>query len=122
MLRSIGKCVDTLEENKYVLTDLVQYPRSLIHYHVGWFQDTLRVVPESIESIALLRVDGDWYESTKICLARLVPLVSPGGIVVIDDYGKWPGCRKALDEFMRTLVRPLFLKHIDAAGRYFIVP
>jgi hypothetical protein len=121
-LRTIGKCVGALDDNKRLLGDLVGYPSELTQYHVGWFQDTLRVVPDNLDAIAVLRIDGDWYESTKICLETLVPRVSPGGIVVIDDYGKWPGCRKAVDEFMAALPRPLFLNHIDAAGRYFIVP
>jgi hypothetical protein len=121
-LRSIGKCVGTLEENRHVLTSAAQYPPSLTHYHGGWFQDTLRVVPPSIGEIALLRIDGDWYESTKICLESLFPQVRSGGIVVIDDYGKWSGCRQAVNEYMETLERPLFLNHIDAAGRYILVP
>jgi len=121
-LQSIGKCVGTLEDNKYVLTMIAQYPRSLTHYHVGWFQDTLPLACSSLKTIALLRIDGDWYESTKICLETLFPLVSSGGIVVIDDYGKWAGCRKAVDEFMETLPRRLLINHIDAAGRYIIVP
>jgi hypothetical protein len=121
-LQSIGKCVGTLEDNKPVLTTIAQYPRSLTHYHVGWFQDTLPLACSSLKTIALLRIDGDWYESTKICLETLFPLVSSGGIVVIDDYGKWAGCRKAVDEFMETLPRRLLINHIDAAGRYIIVP
>ncbi len=121
-LRSIGKCVGTLEDNKHVLTSAAQYPSSLTHYHGGWFQDTLPAVPPSLGEIALLRIDGDWYESTKICLESLFPKVRSGGIVVIDDYGKWSGCRKAVNEYMETLERPLFLNHIDAAGRYILVP
>ncbi len=121
-LASIGKCVGPLEDNKRLLAEIIQYPSALTHYHVGWFQGTLHEAATSLGAIALLRIDGDWYESTKICLERLCPRVSPGGIVVIDDYGKWPGCRKAVDEFMNTLTRPVFLNHIDSAGRYFIVP
>jgi len=121
-LRTIGKCVGALEDNKRLLGDLVGYPSELTQYHVGWFQDTLRVVPDCMDAIAVLRIDGDWYESTKVCLETLVSRVSSGGIVVIDDYGKWAGCRKAVDEFMAVLPRSLFLNHIDAAGRYFIVP
>jgi hypothetical protein len=121
-LSSIGKCVGLLTENKHLLSEIVRYPPELTHYHVGWFQDTLRVVPESVGTIALLRIDGDWYESTKVCLEALYSRVSSGGIVVIDDYGKWPGCRRAVDEFLATLERPVFLNHIDAAGRYVIVP
>ncbi|SLM46424.1 Macrocin-O-methyltransferase domain-containing protein [Nitrospira japonica] len=121
-LNGIGKCVGPLEDNQRLLGEIVGYPSELTHYHVGWFQDTLRTVPETVGTIALLRIDGDWYESTKICLESLYAKVSSGGIVVIDDYGKWPGCRKAVDEFLSTLARPVFLNHIDAAGRYVIVP
>jgi len=74
-----------------------------------------------VGAIALLRLDGDWYESTKICLESLSPQVSSGGIVVIDDYGKRPGCRRAVGEFMAGLSCPLLLNHIDAAGRYYVV-
>lgn len=121
-LSSIGKCVGLLAENQKLLEHVVAYPSVLTHYHVGWFQDTLRTVPETVGAIALLRIDGDWYESTRICLEALYAKVSSGGIVVIDDYGKWPGCRKATDEFLAALHRPVFLNHIDAAGRYVIVP
>lgn len=122
MLRSIGKCVGALEDNKHALHVIAEYPPTLTRYHIGWFQDTLREVPPIEGGIALLRIDGDWYESTKICLAQLFPLVNSGGIVVIDDYGKWIGCRQAVDEFQSSLPRRMFLNHIDAAGRYFIVP
>ena len=121
-LRSIGKCAGSLEENKYLMSEIVKYPCALTHYHAGWFQETLRLAQKSIDAIALLRIDGDWYESTRVCLEILVPRVTSGGIVVIDDYGKWPGCRKAVDEFLMKMDRPLFLNHIDAAGRYWIVP
>jgi hypothetical protein len=121
-LRSIGKCVGTLDDNRQAVNVIAQYPSARTHFHVGWFQDTLYTLPASFRAIALLRIDGDWYESTKICLDILFPKVVSGGIVVIDDYGKWSGCRKAVDEFMATLHRPLLLNHIDAAGRYLIVP
>jgi hypothetical protein len=121
-LRSIGKCVGTLDDNRQAVNVIAHYPSSCTHFHVGWFQDTLYTLPTSFGGIALLRIDGDWYESTRICLDMLFPKVVSGGIVVIDDYGKWSGCRKAVDEFMARLSRPLLLNHIDAAGRYLIVP
>lgn len=61
----------------------------------GWFQYT---VPEFRGDIALLRLDGDLYESTKVCLEHLLPQVVKGGIVIIDDYAL-DGCRKACDEY-----------------------
>jgi len=121
-LESIGQCVGPLEDNQDLLGEIIGYPRDLTHYHVGWFQDTVPAAASYIDSIALLRLDGDWYESTKICLEVLFSKVSSGGIVVVDDYGKWPGCRRAVDEFMNGLPRPLFLNHIDAPGRYVVIP
>lgn len=121
-LAGIGRCVATLEETQRLLREAIGYPENLTHYHVGWFQQTVPAVASEVGPIALLRLDGDWYESTKICLDWLVPRVSPGGIVIVDDYGKWAGCRRAVDEFFVRRGRPLLLHHIDAAGRYWIAP
>lgn len=121
-LKTIGRCVGPLEDNQRLLGEIIGYPQALTHYHVGWFQDTVPPAAREVGRIALLRLDGDWYESTRICLKALSPKVSSGGIVVIDDYGKWPGCRQAADEFVARMSRPVFLSHIDAAGRYYIVP
>jgi O-methyltransferase len=65
----------------------------------GWFNETLpRFTPPS--EIAVLRLDGDWYDSTRVCLDNLYPHVAPGGIVVIDDYYNWEGCARAVNEFL----------------------
>ena len=61
----------------------------------GLFQDTLRLE----ESVALAHIDADWYESVRTCVERIEPLLSRGGILVIDDYDHWSGCRKAVDEY-----------------------
>lgn len=65
----------------------------------GWFQNTLPVT--NTGAIALLRLDGDLYESTLVCLEHLCPLVSAGGIVIIDDYAL-PGCAKAVHDYFKT--------------------
>ena len=65
----------------------------------GWFQDTLPQNKKAIGQIAILRLDGDWYESTMTALNELYNQVVPGGYVIIDDYGAWEGCRKAVHEF-----------------------
>jgi hypothetical protein len=65
----------------------------------GFFNDTLRNYKQQIGKISVLRLDGDWYESTMTCLDELYDLVSPGGFIIIDDYGHWEGCRKATDDF-----------------------
>ena len=63
-------------------------------FHQGWFQNTLPAEAKSIGPISVLRLDGDWYASTKICLEHLYPLLSRDGIVILDDYFLWEGCKK----------------------------
>jgi hypothetical protein len=63
----------------------------------GWFEDTLPIAP--IEQLALLRVDGDLYQSTMDVLTALEPKVSSGGFVIIDDYNGWEPCRRAVDDY-----------------------
>ena len=65
----------------------------------GWFEDT---VPnfQGIEKIAVLRLDGDWYDSTMVTLEKFYPLVTPGGVIIIDDYYYWEGCSKAVHDYL----------------------
>jgi O-methyltransferase len=85
----------------------------------GLFQNTLPA--SGMDQIAVAHLDGDWYESTIVCLERLWPLMSPGGCIQLDDFGTWKGCRKATEEFMAT--RPgLMLRPIDGEGVWFEKP
>jgi asparagine synthase (glutamine-hydrolysing) len=61
----------------------------------GLLEDTL--FPEG--AVALAHIDGDWYQSVRTCLERIVPHLVSGGTLVIDDYDDWSGCRKAVDEY-----------------------
>ena len=67
-----------------------------IHLVEGLFHETLH--PDW--PVALAHIDGDWYESVKVCLDRLWPVISSGGVIVVDDYYAWTGCRRAVDEFI----------------------
>lgn len=68
----------------------------------GWFNETLpRFVPPC--AIAVLRLDGDWYDSTRASLENLYPHVAPGGIVIVDDYYSWDGCARAVNEFVANI-------------------
>jgi len=79
--------------------------------------------PENLpEQIALLRLDTDWYESTRHELEHLYPRLSPGGVLIIDDYGHWNGARQATDEYLAQLERPPFLTRIDYTVRLAIKP
>lgn len=82
----------------------------------GWFKDTLPTAP--IERLALLRLDGDMYESTTDGLRHLYDKVSLGGFVIVDDYGATPNCRRAVDDFRRDrgIAEPLV--NIDGLGVY----
>ena len=119
-LSSIGQWVASEADCRRLLEEAVGYPRELASYHVGWFERTIPAAGEALGPIALLRLDGDWYESTKICLESLYPTVIEGGIVVIDDYGHWEGCRRAVDEFIAGLDEPVLLAHVDYTCRYWV--
>ena len=60
----------------------------------GYFEDTLHLPSAKIPEIALLHLDGDWYESTKTILNTFYSSVIDGGIIQVDDYGYWAGCKK----------------------------
>lgn len=110
-------CYSTLDEVKGNLK-ATGYPEDQINYFKGKVEDTL---PEpSIGKIALLRLDTDWYESTKHELETLFDKLVPGGIMIIDDYGHWSGAKKAVDEFFSLRKMPVFLNRIDYTGRLFI--
>ncbi|MEK6280878.1 MAG: TylF/MycF/NovP-related O-methyltransferase [Acidobacteriota bacterium] len=86
----------------------------------GLFRDT---VPDSgVKNIAVLHLDGDWYESVKVCLDHLYDRVSSGGIIQIDDYGHWAGARKAVDEFLEARPIPGGLRYVDYSARQIIKP
>lgn len=70
------------------------------------------------QSISILRLDTDWYESTKYELEKFYPLVSNNGIIIIDDYGHWAGSKLAVDEFIKN--KNIELNKIDYTGVYFI--
>ncbi|RYY39887.1 MAG: macrocin O-methyltransferase [Chitinophagaceae bacterium] len=94
------------------------YPDGSIHYVQGKVEDTL---PATLPGrIALLRLDTDWYESTYHELTHLFPLVVPGGVVIIDDYGHWQGARKAVDQYLNEQGLVPLLHRIDYTGRVFI--
>lgn len=79
--------------------------------------ETLRDPSNLPESISILRLDTDWYESTKAELEVLYPRLTRGGVLIVDDYGYWTGAKKATDEyFSESATRP-FLQYVDFTGR-----
>ncbi|MBI3825241.1 MAG: class I SAM-dependent methyltransferase [Candidatus Rokubacteria bacterium] len=88
----------------------------------GWFKDTLPAAREEIGPIALLSIDADLYQSVKESLQYLYDLVVPGGYVVLDDYGFWPGCRRAVYEFFVERDITPALVQSDVTGAWFEKP
>ena len=84
-----------------------------IHLIKGLYEDTLSVN----QPVALAHIDCDWYESVMICLEEITPQLVAGGILVIDDYYSWSGCRQAVDDFF-TASKHLF--HFDHKSRLHI--
>jgi O-methyltransferase len=91
------------------------YPSERLHLARGPVEQTL---PEAApERLALLRLDTDWYESTRHELEQLWPRLSDGGVLIVDDYGHWEGARRAVDEFFAGSAAPVLLSRIDYTGR-----
>ena len=74
------------------------------------------------EQIALLRLDTDWYESTRHEMAHLFPRLSTGGVLIVDDYGEWRGSRQAIDEYINDNNIPLLMNRIDYTCRIAVKP
>ncbi|MEO8526186.1 MAG: TylF/MycF/NovP-related O-methyltransferase [Caldimonas sp.] len=94
------------------------YPAERIHFVQGKVEVT---IPATLpQRIALLRLDTDWYESTRHELQHLYPLLTRHGVLVIDDYGHWQGARQAVDEYFATQAEPVFLHRVDYTARLVI--
>ncbi len=107
-------CLSSLEEVKQNLFS-TGYEKEKIHFIRGKVEET---IPKTIpHEIALLRLDTDWYESTKHELIHLFPLLKSNGVLIIDDYGHWEGARKAVDEYISENQITILLNRIDYTGR-----
>lgn len=112
--KGFGKVGDNLSggiENVYKTFETLEISMQNVTLIKGFFNDTLNIQEnvDSIENIGVLRLDADWYESTKICLEKLYDKVVIGGVIIIDDYGHWIGAKLATDEFRNknNIVSPL---------------
>lgn len=112
------------EESHWYWSTLEEVQRNT--YSTGYRQDGIHLIPGKVETtipehapseIALLRLDTDWYESTKHELIHLFPRLQPQGVLIIDDYGHWKGARKAVDEYLSENNVRILLNRIDYTGR-----
>lgn len=97
----------------------VPYPSEKVHYCKGMVEDT--IPSQAPSTISILRLDTDWYASTKHELEHLYDRLSPGGVLLIDDYGWWQGSRQAVDEFLAETGARLLLTRM-AEGRIAVKP
>ena len=91
------------------------YDKEKFHFIKGKVEDTIPL--HSPKKISILRLDTDWYESTKHELIHLFPLLSVGGVLILDDYGFWNGARQAVDEYIEHNKIKILLNRIDPTGR-----
>ncbi len=104
---------------------LCGYDAARLHFVKGKVEDTIPGAPDGVpapDRIALLRLDTDWYESTRHELIHLYPRLAPGGVLIIDDYGHWQGSRQAVDEYFASSAPPVLLNRIDYTGRLAVKP
>lgn len=95
-----GSCLGTYDDVAAYLFDELRLDREAITMVKGWFDTTVPANRRALGTIAVLRIDADWYDSVKACLDGLYDQVSAGGIVIVDDYGTCFGARRAVDEFL----------------------
>jgi O-methyltransferase len=98
----------------------VGYPEARLHFVSGPVEETLPA--QAPEEIALLRLDTDWYASTKHELVHLFPRLAREGVLIVDDYGYWQGARRAVDEYIAANDARLLLNRIDYSGRIAVKP
>jgi O-methyltransferase len=98
----------------------VGYPEERIHFVQGPVEETLP--GEAPSEIALLRLDTDWYSSTKHELVHLYPRLTTGGVLILDDYGYWQGARRAVDEYLSENELTLLLNRVDNTARIAVKP
>jgi O-methyltransferase len=86
----------------------------------GWFNETLPSAAID-EPIAILRLDGDWYDSTIDCMENLYPKVSEGGLVLLDDYYYWDGFSKAIHDYLSKYKLPVRVNQWKNSNLYYII-
>jgi hypothetical protein len=99
MIGKVGKDAVSLPQVMFNLSQAGVYSEKLLRFVEGPVELTLQNEDNIPDRIALLRLDTDWYESTKVELEILYPRLVEGGVLIIDDYGHWMGCKKAVDEY-----------------------
>jgi O-methyltransferase len=114
------RCADASLESVTKLLHETGYSKERVHFVKGRVEET--IPSHAPDSISLLRLDTDWYDSTKHELVHLFPRLSDGGVIIIDDYGHWRGARQACDEYFAQSRIPILLNRIDYTCRIALKP
>jgi hypothetical protein len=118
----LDNCVVDVADVRRRLADM-EFAENDYHVVKGWFDDSLPGVVRRIgnEQICVLRIDADWYDSVTSCLTHLIPLVTIGSAVIIDDYYVFDGCARAVHDYLAVSKRPVRLtKPTHGDGVYFL--
>lgn len=91
-------------DESFAMDAMKQSGSNSYRLYKGWFQNTLDQYEG--KPISILRLDGDWYDSIKVCLDKLYPFVTEGGVIVLDDYYTWDGCTKAVHDYLSEIKSP----------------
>src|SRR5262249_9037400 len=119
----IGSDINRASESECrAIVGATGYPAEQVELVSGWLQDALPTWRDCIGPIAVLRLDVDFYESTRTCLEALYDAVIPNGLIIIDDYGTFEGCRLATSEFLAKRGMPLEILPIDISVVSFSKP
>jgi hypothetical protein len=108
-------CYSSLKEVKNILS-VSSYPKDKIKFIEGDVCETLKTNVNVPKNISLLRLDTDWYKSTKKELEVLYPLLSSKGVLIVDDYGHWKGSKMAVDEYFNNLNLDVEIHKLDYTG------
>jgi len=117
-LEPINALVASIDDFRALLFETIGYSEEQVVIHKGWFQETMPIAAPKIGEIAVLRLDGDLYESYKIALEYLYPKVTLGGFVIIDDW-ILGGCRNAVTEYFQNQGLRPYLWSLDRTTRCF---
>lgn len=110
----------TLSQNKQLLLSKIKYDKKYVHFYKGWFEDTMPKTFKAVDNLAILRIDADWYKSVYICLKYFYPKVVKGGFIIVDDYGYYEGCTKAVNKYFLEHNIQIYPNRIDSGSVYFI--
>jgi O-methyltransferase len=114
-----GACLGTIEQVRELMFDELMLPADRVFLVKGWFQETIPPSRARIGGVAILRLDGDWYESTKVPLENFYDQISIGGVVIVDDYATCYGSRRAVDEFLDLRGLSVDLREDGRGGVWF---